>query len=50
MLTKVTSSFEGENMQTKYDVLGHGYKLPVETNKNWHSSRKIDYDIKNKKQ
>ena len=56
LLTKILNSFERENMQAKYDVLGHqidlyfhDYKLPVETDKNWHSSREIDDDLKNKK-
>ena len=41
LLTKILNSFERENMQAKYDVLGHqidlyfhDYKLPVETDKN----------------
>ena len=50
------SSLEGENMQTQYNVLGyridlyfHDYKLAVEVDKNRHSGRNIDYEIKRQK-
>ena len=43
------SSFEGENMQTQYNVLGyridlcfHDYKLAKEIDKNRHSDRHIN--------
>ena len=56
LLTKIMSSFEGEKMQTQYNVLGyrihlyfHDYKLAIETNENGHSDRNIDYEIKRKK-
>ena len=41
VLTKILSSFEGENMQTRYNILGyridlyfHDYKLAIETDEN----------------
>ena len=47
------SSFEGENMQTQYNVLSymidlyfHDYNLAIEINKSGHSDRNIDYEIK----
>ena len=47
------SSFEGENMQTQYNVLSyrtelyfHGQKLAIEIDKNGHSDRNVDYEIK----
>ena len=47
------SSFEGENMQTQYSVLGyridvyfHDYKLEIEIDENGHGDRKIGYEIK----
>ena len=50
------SSFEGENMQTQYNVLSyridlyfHDYKLAIEINENEHSDRNIDYKIKSQK-
>ena len=56
LLTKIKSSFEGENMQTKYSVLGyridlyfHDYKLAIEIDENGHSNRNIDYEIKRQK-
>ena len=49
-------SFEVENMQTQYSVLGyrndfyfHDYKLATEIDENKHSSRNIDYEIKRQK-
>ena len=56
VLTKIMSSFEGENMQTQYNVLGykidfyfHDYKLAIEIDENGHSERNIDYKIKGQK-
>ena len=53
VLTKIKTSFEGENMQTQYSVLGyridlcfHNYKLTIEIDENGHSNRNIDYEIK----
>ena len=50
------SSFEGENMQTQYNVLSytidlyfHDYKLTIEIYENGHSDRNIDYEIKKQK-
>ena len=50
------SSFEGENMQTQYNVLGyridlyfHDYTLAMEIDENGHSNRKINYKIKRQK-
>ena len=47
--TKIISSFERENMQTQYKVLGyridlyfHEYKLAIEIDENEHSDRNID--------
>ena len=56
VLTKIMSSFEGENMQTQYNVLSyridlyfHDYKLAIEIDQNGHNDRKIDCEIKRKK-
>ena len=56
VLTKLLSSFEGENMQTQYNVLSyrndlyfHDYKLAIEIDKNEHSNSSIDYEIKRQK-
>ena len=56
VLTKIMSSFEGENMQTQYNVLSytidlyfHDYKLTIEIYENGHSDRNIDYEIKKQK-
>ena len=53
VLTKIMSSFKGENMQTQHYVLNsrtdfyfHGYKLSIEIDENGHSDRNIDYKIK----
>ena len=53
MVTKIMSSFEGENMQTQYNVLSYridlyfpDYKLAIETDENGHSDGSIDYEIK----
>ena len=51
------SSFEGENMQTQYNVLSykivlycHDNKLTIEISENRHSDRNIGYKIKRQKQ
>ena len=56
VLTKIMSSFEGENMKTQYNVLSyridlyfHDYKLAIEINENGHGDRNIDYEIKRQK-
>ena len=56
MLTKIMSSFQGENMQTQYNVVGcridsyfHDYKLAKEIDENGHSDRYCDYKIKKQK-
>ena len=50
------SSFEGEKMQTQYNVLSyridlyfHDYKLAIKIAKNGHSDSSIDYKIKRQK-
>ena len=49
VLMKIMGSFEGENMETQYNVLSyridlyfHNYKLAIETDENRHSDRNID--------
>ena len=56
MLTKIISSFEGENIQTQYNVLSytidfyfHDCKLAIEIDENGHNDRNIDYEIKRQK-
>ena len=56
ILTKIISSFEGENIQTKYKVFSYRihlyflyYKLAIEIDKNGHSDRNIDNKIKRQK-
>ena len=55
VLSKIMSSFKGENMLTQYvlgyriDLYFHDYKLAVEIDENGHSDRNIDYKIKRKK-
>ena len=56
MLTKVKRSFEGENMETQYSVLGyridlyfHEYKIAIEIDQNGHSNRNIYNEIKRQK-
>ena len=51
-----TKSFDGENMQTEYNVLGcrvdlyfQDYKIAIEIDENGHSDRSIDYGIKRRK-
>ena len=55
-LSKIKSSFEGENMQTQNIVLGYGidlyfryYKLTIEIYEKGHSDRYIDCEIKQQK-
>ena len=55
--TNIKISFKGENMQTKYSVLGyridlyfHESKLGTEIDENGHRNRNIDYEIKAIKQ
>ena len=57
VLTKIMISFEGENMQTQYNILSyrinlyfHDYNLAIEIDENGQSNRNIDYEIKSKKQ
>ena len=52
-LTKIMSSFKGENIQTQYNVLSyrinlyfHGYKFAIEIDENGRSHRNIGYEIK----
>ena len=57
VLKKIKSSFEGENMQTQYSVLGYRVDLyihgliiySIEIDENGHSDRNIDYEIKRQK-
>ena len=53
VLTKIMSSFEGENMQTQYNVLSyriglyfHDYNLEIEIDENGHSNGNIAHKIK----
>ena len=53
VLTKTMSPFEGENIQTQYNVLSrridlyfHDYMLAIEIDENAHSDRSIDPEIK----
>ena len=55
VVTKIMSSFEGENMQTQNTFLSYridlyflDYKLAIETDENEHSDRIIDYEKKTK--
>ena len=56
VLARIMSSFEGENMETQYNALGHKidlyfyyYKLAIKIGKNGHSDRYIYYEIKRQK-
>ena len=56
VLRKIINSFEGENMQTQYNVLSyridlyfHDYEIAIEIHENGHSNRNIDYEIKRQK-
>ena len=53
MSTRIMSSFEGENMQTKYNILDyridlyfHDYKLAIKNDENGHSNKSFGYEIK----
>ena len=53
VLTRIINLFEGENTQVKYNDLGcsidlyfHDYKLAIKIDKNGHSHRIIDSEIK----
>ena len=56
MLTKIISSFEGENKQKQYndldyriDLYFHDYKFAIEIDENRQSDINIDYQIKRQK-
>ena len=56
MLTKIMSSFKGENMQTecfilsyRIDLYFHDYKLATEIDENRHRDGNIDYEMKGQK-
>ena len=56
VLTRILSSYQGEIMQTRFNILGyrndlyfHDYKLAIETDENWPSDRNIDNKIKRQK-
>ena len=56
VLAKSKSSFEGENIQTQYSVLGcsidicfHDNKLTIVIDENRHRDRNIDHEIKRQK-
>ena len=55
VLKSIMDSFEGENMQTQYSVLGysidfyfHDYKLVVEIDEKVHKDRNIDHELQRK--
>ena len=52
LINSIKDAFEGENMQTQYNVLGyridlyfHKYKLAIEVDELGHNDRNIDYEI-----
>ena len=56
VLKSVMDTFEGENMQNQYSVLGcridlyfHDYKLAVEVDERGHKDRSIDQEVKRQK-
>ena len=56
LLTKIVSSFKGENIKTQNNVLSytidlyfHDFKLAIEIYKNGHSNRNIDNEIRRQK-
>ena len=56
ILKSVMDTFEGENMQTQYSVLGYridiyfyDYKLAIEVDEKGQNSRNIDHEIKRQK-
>ena len=56
-MTKIMSSFEANNIQTQYNVLinriylyFYGDKFAIEIDKNEHSNKNINYEIKRQKE
>ena len=56
VLIKIKSSFEVENTQMQFSVLGYrldsyilDYKLALEIDENGHSQKNIDYEVKEPK-
>ena len=56
VLKLIMDTFEEENMQTQYSVLGykiylhfHDYKLAIEVDEKGHKHRNIDHEIKRQK-
>ena len=56
VLKSVMKVFEGENMQTQYNVLGcnidlyfHDYKLAIEIDEKGHKDRNINHEIERQK-
>ena len=56
VLKSITEVFEGENMQTQYNVLGykidlyfHDYKLAIEIDEKGHKDRNISHEIERQK-
>ena len=52
VINSIKDAFEGENMQTKYTVLGyridlyfHSYKLAIEVDELEHADRNLDHEI-----
>ena len=56
IINSIKDTFEGENIQTQYSVLGyridlyfHKYKLAIEINELGHTNRNINNEIKRQK-
>ena len=56
IINSIKDSFEGEDMQTQYTVIGyridlyfHKYKLAIEVDELGHNDRNIDYEIQRQK-
>ena len=56
IINSIKDTFEGENMQTQYSVLGyridlyfHGYKLAIEVDVLGHTNRNIKNEIERQK-
>ena len=56
IINSIKDTFEGENIQTQYSVLGyridlyfHKYKLAIEVDELGHNDRNIDYEIQRQK-
>ena len=56
IINSIKDTFEGENMQTQYSVLGYGidlyfhkYKLAIEADELEHTNRNIDNEIERQK-